>query len=151
MRILAVDDETSILELLSKILATFGYSEVVRAVNGQDALNIISSDSKPFDCLLLDIQMPIMNGITLCEQVRVLPEYQYVPIIMLTAMKEKKYFDAAFEAGATDYVTKPFDFDDLQKRLADAHRLADERQASIAVMLELEAEEAKAQTSQGVR
>ncbi len=149
MRILAVDDESSILELLSKILASFGYSEVVTAANGQDALDKIASDPGVFDCLLLDIQMPIMNGVTLCEKVRDLPEYRYVPIIMLTAMKEKKYFDAAFEAGATDYVTKPFDFDDLQQRLADAHRLADERRASIAVMLELEAEEPQIRTAQG--
>ncbi len=138
MRLLAVDDDDSILELLSEILISFGYSDVVTATSGVEALQVIATAEKPFDCLLLDIQMPQMNGITLCDKVRQISGYQYVPIIMLTAMVQKRYIDDAFEAGATDYVTKPFDFLDLKKRLSDAQRLAAERQASIAAILEME-------------
>lgn len=134
MRILAVDDDQSILELLSEFLTAFGYTDVETAVSGKDALDIIAVQEQPFDCLLVDIQMPEMNGISLCGRVRTMEDYQNVPIIMLTAMLQKKYIDEAFTAGATDYVTKPFDFTELKERLADAQRLAHERQAAIAAM-----------------
>ncbi|GGH39636.1 Response regulator receiver domain-containing protein [Cribrihabitans marinus] len=131
MRLLAVDDDASILELLKHILSAFGYDDVTTARSGPDALAIIAQAERPFDCLLLDVQMPEMNGITLCEEIRTLPDYQFTPIIMLTAMVQKHYIDEAFEVGASDYVTKPFDFEDLKQRLSDAHRMAAERRASI--------------------
>ncbi|WP_170381615.1 response regulator [Ruegeria atlantica] len=134
MRILAVDDDPSILELLNSVLAAFGYKDVVTARSGSDALEILSNPSEVFDCLLLDVQMPNMNGITLCEEARKIPGYMYTPIIMVTAMVQKQYIDEAFEAGATDYVTKPFEFSDLKQRLSDAYRMAAERRAAIEVL-----------------
>ena len=128
MKILAVDDDESILELVTEFLNAFGYSDVVTAASGMEALDNISAEEKPFDCLLVDIQMPQINGITLCKRIRMIPGYRFVPIIMLTAMSHKKYIDEAFTAGATDYVTKPFDFAELQNRLADAQRLIFERE-----------------------
>ncbi len=139
MRILAVDDDPSILELLDKVLESFGYKDVVTARSGREALEILSRPNEAFDCLLLDVQMPQMNGITLCEEVRKLPEYTYTPIIMVTAMVQKEYIDEAFGVGATDYVTKPFEFSDLKQRLSDAYRMAAERRAAIEV-LEAEAD-----------
>ncbi|WP_170476373.1 response regulator [Ruegeria arenilitoris] len=133
MRILAVDDDPSILELLNSVLAAFGYKDVVTARSGDEALEILSNPDEAFDCLLLDVQMPQMNGIALCEEARKLPGYTYTPIIMVTAMVQKQYIDEAFEAGATDYVTKPFEFSDLKKRLSDAYRMAAERRAAIEV------------------
>ncbi|MCU9840556.1 response regulator [Ruegeria sp. WL0004] len=138
MRILAVDDEPSILELLTQILAAFGYDNVVTAANGRAALQILNSEPEPFDCLLLDVQMPQMNGIDLCQEVRMLPDYRFTPIIMVTAMVQKQYIDNAFEVGATDYVTKPFEFDDLRQRLSDAYRMAAERKSAILAMEAIE-------------
>ena len=134
MRILAVDDDPSILELLICVLNAFGYEDVTTARSGREALNILNAASEPFDCLLLDVQMPEMNGITLCEAARNLPDYRFTPIIMVTAMVQKQYIDEAFELGATDYVTKPFEFADLKQRLSDAYRLAAERRAAIEVV-----------------
>lgn len=134
MRILAVDDDPSILELLTCVLATFGYEDVVTAHSGRDALDILRQPNEAFDCLLLDVQMPQMNGIDLCEEVRNIQGYRFTPIIMVTAMVQKQYIDEAFEVGATDYVTKPFEFADLQQRLQDAYRLAAERRAAIEVL-----------------
>ncbi|MCV2886748.1 response regulator [Ruegeria aquimaris] len=139
MRILAVDDEPSILELLTQILAAFGYDDVVTAANGRAALQILGSEPEPFDCLLLDVQMPQMNGIDLCQEVRKLPDYRFTPVIMVTAMVQKQYIDHAFDAGATDYVTKPFEFDDLRQRLSDAYRMAAERKSAILAMEAIEA------------
>ncbi|WP_170769307.1 response regulator [Ruegeria lacuscaerulensis] len=134
MRILAVDDDPSILELLICVLGAFGYEDVVTARSGQEAIKVLSETDQVFDCLLLDVQMPEMNGITLCEEARKLPDYRFTPIIMVTAMVQKQYIDEAFEVGATDYVTKPFEFADLKQRLSDAYRLAAERRAAIEVL-----------------
>jgi DNA-binding response OmpR family regulator len=126
MRILVVDDEPNILELLKAFLEAADNHEVVTATSGADALVIIDKADVDFDCLLLDIQMPEMNGIALCENVRALPDYMHVPVIMLTAMSQKTYIDKAFSVGATDYVTKPFDFLELRGRLKAAAKIVQE-------------------------
>jgi len=126
MRILVVDDEPSILELLKAYLEATDSHDVVTATSGPLALDIIDKADFDFDCILLDIQMPEMNGITLCENIRALPDYAHVPIIMLTAMSQKAYIDKAFAVGATDYVTKPFDFLELRGRLKAATKIVDE-------------------------
>lgn len=126
MKLLVVDDEPSILELLKTALNALGSYDVHIASSGEDALRQLDKEDPPFDCLLLDIQMPNMNGIQLCREVRNFPEYSDTPIIMLTAMSEKKYVDDAFMAGATDYLTKPFDFLELRSRLGTARKLVQE-------------------------
>lgn len=126
LRVLAVDDEPSILELLKTALTSLGSFEVAIAASGDAALKLIDRQQHPFDCLLLDIQMPQMNGIDLCKEVRRNPDYRDTPIIMVTAMSDKKYVDQAFAAGATDYVTKPFDILELRSRLGTARKLVQE-------------------------
>lgn len=131
MRVLVVDDELSILELLKTALSALGDYEVSIASSGASALKLINAQTKPFDCFLLDIQMPQMNGVSLCQELRLRPDYRDAPIIMLTAMSEKKYVDQAFRAGATDYVTKPFDLLELRSRLGTAQRLVEEQARAI--------------------
>lgn len=123
MRILAVDDEPSILELLTTFLESEDDNDIVTASSGKQALAIIETSEIQFDCILVDIQMPEMNGITLCENIRAVPGYFHVPIIMLTAMSQKSYIEKAFSVGATDYVTKPFDFLELRCRLKAAAKI----------------------------
>lgn len=123
MKLLAVDDEPSILELLTVFLQTEDDNEIVTANSGAEALALIEAANTPFDCLLIDIQMPEMNGIALCENVRALPGYFDVPVIMLTAMSQKGYIERAFSVGATDYVTKPFDFLELRCRMRAAAKM----------------------------
>ncbi|WP_428925333.1 response regulator [Marinibacterium sp. SX1] len=126
MRILAVDDDQNILALLQTALSALGLFEVSIADSGEEALRQIERAEKPFDCFLLDIQMPHMNGIELCREIRGLRSYHKTPIVMLTAMSERKYIDESFVAGATDYVTKPFDFFELRSRLSAAQRILQE-------------------------
>jgi len=126
MRVLVVDDELSILELLKTALNALGDYDVSIASSGASALKLVNAQKKPFDCLLLDIQMPQMNGVSLCQELRQRSDYRDTPIIMLTAMSEKKYVDQAFVAGATDYVTKPFDLLELRSRLGTARKLVQE-------------------------
>ncbi|MBL4767596.1 MAG: response regulator [Rhodobacteraceae bacterium] len=127
-RVLVVDDEPSILELLKMALAALDNYDVSIASSAEKALKTIERQSPQFDCLLLDIQMPETNGIQLLKQIRAIPEYADTPAIMLTAMSDRKYVDEAFLAGATDYVTKPFDLLELRSRMTAAYRLSQERQ-----------------------
>ena len=126
MRILAVDDDPGILQVLTAFLEAEGTHQVVTATSGAEALAIIDRADFDFDCLLLDIQMPEMNGIELCETIRTLQDYRHVPIIMLTAMSQSPYIDRAFAVDATDYVTKPFDLLDLTYRLKAAVKISHE-------------------------
>jgi CheY-like chemotaxis protein len=127
MKILAVDDDCIILELLPIILAKAGITDVTVASSAQDALSVISNQVEPFECFLLDIEMPGGSGIELCRAIRKLPAYEKIPIIMLTAAQEKSFLDESFVAGATDYATKPFDFDELRARVRMAKLLVDEQ------------------------
>ena len=131
MRILAVDDDPFILELLPKIAATAGFPAVTTASSAAVALGLVQSAAQPFDCLLIDINMPEINGIELCARIRALPDYHDTPVIMLTAMTDLDHMNRAFRAGASDFATKPFDINDFSDRLkiADA-RLAVQRAGS---------------------
>ncbi|NOX42045.1 MAG: response regulator [Alphaproteobacteria bacterium] len=127
MKILVVDDDEVIRHILVETLAISGFPDVTVAESGQEALEIVASTKTPFNCLLLDIQMPNMDGISLCHELRSTPGYSRVPIIMVTAMTERRYIDNAFAAGATDYITKPFEILEIRTRLNLAKKLNDER------------------------
>tara|TARA_R110002074_G_scaffold143102_3_gene289882 strand:+ start:5513 stop:6502 length:990 start_codon:yes stop_codon:yes gene_type:complete len=130
MRILAVDDDPIILELLSQFVDVVGNHELTTALSGPEALEVVrSSRSAPFDCFLFDIQMPKMDGIELTKAIRDSTRYADTPILMLTAMSDKRYVDAAFAAGATDYVTKPFEVSELKARLGLVEGLVQARQS----------------------
>ncbi|KIN71074.1 response regulator [Sulfitobacter guttiformis] len=118
MRILAVDDDPIILELLAQFVEFVGGHELVTATSGQEAIQLVKSSGKSgFDCFLFDIQMPQMDGIELTQNIRDMAQHADTPVLMLTAMSDKRYIDAAFAAGATDYVTKPFEVTELTARL----------------------------------
>ena len=122
MKILAVDDDPLLLELLEATLAGAGYENVTLANSPREALEILQESLVPFKCILLDIQMPEMDGIELCSRIRRMQHYQTTPILMVTAMTERSFVERAFTAGANDYISKPFDPFELATRL----RLAEE-------------------------
>ncbi|MEZ4664156.1 MAG: response regulator transcription factor [Caldilineaceae bacterium] len=110
-RILVVEDEDLLLELLTKTLQTSGY-EVLTAKNGVDALGLAVENE--VDLILLDVMMPRMNGFTFCEEVRKLSD---VPIIMLTALNRPDDVARGLQLGADEYITKPFSFRELNVRI----------------------------------
>jgi len=134
MKILSVDDDPIILELLTAVLASIGQTDVTTAESATEALEIINAADTPFDCFLLDIQMPLIDGIQLCKSVRMMPEYKRTPVLMITAMSDKSYIDKAFVAGATDYVTKPFDVVELTARIRTAENLVNAWQEKAEVL-----------------
>ncbi|MFX0543826.1 response regulator [Roseovarius sp. S4756] len=127
MKILAVDDDPIILELLTEVLKVAGFTNLTLCESAHDALQAIEHARVPFDCLLLDIQMPKMDGVQLTSAVRRLPGYEVAPILMITAMTDRSYVDSAFAAGATDYITKPFEIGEVNARLNLIQDLVTER------------------------
>ncbi|GHE91519.1 hypothetical protein GCM10016455_09240 [Aliiroseovarius zhejiangensis] len=138
MKILAVDDDKYVLELLDAILKTDGFVEHTLVNSATAALREISNATSPFDCILLDIQMPEMDGIELCGVIRALPHYKTCPILMITAMTDRSYIDRAFAAGATDYISKPFDPLELGTRIRLAEKLVKEQRIATGSARELQ-------------
>lgn len=116
--ILAVDDETLYQHLLKVNLEKEGYA-VITAGNGEDALEIISNRMP--DLVVLDIMMPKLDGINTCERIR---QFSSVPIIMLTARGEEQDRVLGLNAGADDYVVKPFSATELVARVRAVLRRA---------------------------
>lgn len=128
MKVLAVDDDLDILQLLTEVLRAGGFTNLVACSSAKEALEVISHVDVPFDCFLLDIQMNDMDGIELTSKIRALEAYRRTPILMMTAMSERSYIDRAFAAGASDYITKPFAIVDIHSRLRLIQSLITERQ-----------------------
>ncbi|QFT47555.1 Phosphate regulon transcriptional regulatory protein PhoB [Roseivivax sp. THAF40] len=125
MRILVVDDDPIFLDLVAVRLEQKGLTDLTLAVSSEDALKVIDAQITPFDCILLDILMPGIDGIELCALLRQRSEYRATPIIMITATQEAESMDRAFDAGATDFLRKPLDDIDLTGRIHMAMLLVD--------------------------
>ncbi len=123
MKILAVDDDPFIRELLPTVFEQVDLSDLQTSESGPAALARLAREPIPFDCLLLDVDMPEMNGIELCRKIRALPAYADKPIIMLTAKTDHQSIENAFAAGANDYISKPFNLKDIYNRIRVAERL----------------------------
>ncbi len=109
-KILFVDDSTSIRKLVEMILEQAGY-EVTVAEDGQDALQFL--DGRPFDLVITDLHMPRMNGLELITSIRKTNRYRFVPILFLTTETKSELKQQAKSAGATGWITKPFDKEKL--------------------------------------
>ncbi|NLD36373.1 MAG: response regulator [Desulfatiglans sp.] len=104
--IMAVDDSTSIRQMVGFILKDAGF-EVIEAVDGQDAVNHLLKNSG-IDMIITDLNMPNMDGIELIKQARAMPKYKYIPIVMLTTESQDNKKQAGKAAGATGWIVKPF-------------------------------------------
>jgi len=108
--ILAVDDSASMRQMVSFTLKGAGY-DVVEAVDGVDALNKAKGQS--VNLVITDVNMPNMDGITLIAELRKLPAYKFTPLLMLTTESAPEKKAAGKAAGATGWIVKPFNPDQL--------------------------------------
>jgi two-component system response regulator MprA len=111
-RILVVDDDRAVRESLVRALGLEGY-EVTAANDGAKALDLLRSDTP--DVLVLDVMMPVVDGLTVCRVLR--SEKNRVPVLMLTARTETSDRVAGLDAGADDYLPKPFALEELLARV----------------------------------
>lgn len=125
--LLVADDEPEILAVLRECFASQGY-RVLAASNGDEALALAQGAVRP-DLLLLDVMMPGMDGLALCRRLR---NHLTCPILLLTARVEDADALAGFEAGADDYIPKPFSLPVLKARV-EAHLSREQRTAQVAV------------------
>jgi len=121
--ILIVDDEPRYVRLVEINLQSAGYA-VQTAVNGQEAVEGVASGHP--DLVLLDVMMPIMDGFTACARIR---EFSNIPVILVTAKGEERDRVRGLDAGADDYIVKPFSAQELLARVRAVLRRA-ERQAA---------------------
>ncbi len=112
--ILAVDDSASMRQMVSFTLKGAGYT-VVEAVDGVDALN--KAKTQKFDCVVTDVNMPNKDGITLIKDLRTLPDFKFIPMLMLTTESGMDKKQAGKAAGATGWIVKPFNPDQLLKTI----------------------------------
>ncbi len=133
--ILIIDDNPENLRLLSRMLIRRGY-EVRQALNGIIALRAIEIQ-RP-DIVLLDIMMPQMNGYEVCKQIKNNPETADIPVIFLSALDEVQNKIKGFASGGSDYITKPFQFDEVLVRVQNQLSLQFARQRIVKLNRELE-------------
>jgi CheY-like chemotaxis protein len=112
--VLVADDEEDIKVILRMFLETVGY-EVLTAFDGLDALEQIKA-AKP-SVVLMDIMMPVIDGIEVVRQMKANPAIRDIPVIMLTAAAQSDMVEKAIQAGAADYIVKPFEPETVHKAI----------------------------------
>ena len=120
MKVLIAEDDRDARELLGWILEKLGY-QVVAKTNGKEAWDAFRRGR--FRLVVLDVLMPEIGGLELCRRIRKHKQSKYTYIIMITALIGKKDYLEGMDAGADDFVTKPFDPDELRARLRVAERI----------------------------
>jgi diguanylate cyclase (GGDEF)-like protein len=131
MSILIIDDDESMQFLLKTLLENEGYTNVYFADSTKSALvqlGIEGEHADPLnpDLVILDIDLPESNGIETCRKIISTEKFQDVPVIIMTGHADKRYLRMSFEAGAVDYITKPFDSIEFVIRIRSALRLKQE-------------------------
>jgi len=121
MKILAVDDDIINLKLIKSMLKSSpNVSTVLEAKDGLDAINTIKLQDD-IDLILLDIKMPVMNGIEFMENISSMPSKKDIPIIILTTDESMKH--KSFDSGAFDFIVKPIRKDDLYEKISKVKSL----------------------------
>jgi two-component system chemotaxis response regulator CheY len=116
LKVLVVDDMSTMRRIVKNVLKQIGFSDMVEAENGQDALNKLRA-AGDFGLVVSDWNMPVMQGIDLLRAVRADAELKHLPFLMVTAEAQKENIIEAVQAGVSNYVVKPFTAEALQGKL----------------------------------
>ncbi len=135
MKVLVVENDRVSREILFNLLQKNGY-DTLCAVNGVEGLCIMEEPDRP-DIVVLDLMMPEMDGMELCRRIRAVKTDDPPYLIMLTVRSEKENVVAGLAAGANDYVTKPYDREELLTRIAVGKRMIELQKALLAKIADL--------------
>ncbi len=113
-KILVVDDEVDLVKTIQFSLELEGYKVLV-SYNGEDALNQARKENP--DLILLDIMLPKLDGYKVCRLLKFDEQYKHIPILMMTAKTQEKDKLMGKETGANEYITKPFDMEELMEKI----------------------------------
>ena len=136
MRILLAEDEPLSRHLVTRLLEGWGY-QVAVASDGDEALTALACVNGP-RLAILDWMMPGMDGTDVCKQLRTEASTEYTYVILLTAKKQKEDVVAGLDAGADDYITKPFDEEELHSRVRAGERIIQLKGALANKLVELQ-------------
>ncbi|BDU73385.1 response regulator [Mesoterricola silvestris] len=117
MKILSVDDSTTMRRIIGRVVGMLGY-DFAEASNGVEALDLLARDHADIALVIMDINMPEMDGITCLQSIKADPALQALPVMMVTTESDRARVIQAVQAGAANYVTKPFSHDDLVAKIA---------------------------------
>ncbi len=136
MSILIVDDSEEIRQLLQMVLQKAGYGPIITAESGRQALELLGVMGRQIapcdpDVILMDLMMPDIDGLEACRQIRSLERLEHTPIIIITAKTDTADLQAAYTAGATDFLRKPITPVELVARVSTALSLKQELDARI--------------------
>ncbi len=115
MRLLVVDDSSTMRRIIKNSLKSIGFDDVAEAENGEGALTRLKAEK--IDMVITDWNMPAMNGLELVAAMRANPTFQKTPVLMVTTVAEKDSILQAMQTGVTNYVVKPFDAATLKKTI----------------------------------
>jgi len=112
MKLIVADDSRLIRGIIEKTATAIGF-EVLQAANGKDALNHLEAGGKEINLVLLDWNMPMMNGIEVLKNMRADDRFKEIPVLMVSTESENDKIKEAIDAGAHGYLTKPFNAEKL--------------------------------------
>ncbi|MBN4054177.1 chemotaxis response regulator CheY [Nitrospira defluvii] len=115
IKILIVDDMSTMRRIIKNALRQLGFTNLEEAEDGQQALNQVKQC--PVDLIITDWNMPNMDGLDLLKAIREDPNTKEIPVLMVTAQAEQKHVLEAIQAGATNYIVKPFTADTLKGKI----------------------------------
>ncbi len=116
MKAVIVDDSLVIRSIIEKTLTSIGY-EALHAANGQEALDILEKEATEVELVLLDWNMPVLNGWETLIAIKTNPSYAHICIIMVSTESEEDKVDQALKAGAHGYIFKPFQSEELIEKI----------------------------------
>ena len=125
MSILIVDDQDTVRDVLKTVLGGGGYTDIVTAESADEAFALLGLDDpsaavSPVDLILMDVNMPEMDGVTACARLKGDPHLRDIPVIMITGDSEVSGLTKALASGAVDYITKPPNFEEMLARVGSA-------------------------------
>jgi len=131
MKILLVDDSPDARLFLHKVLRDAGYRDTLSASSAHDAFKYLDLEhagagAKGIDLIMMDVRMPEIDGVEACHRIKAVEALRDIPIIMITVRSQQEALRAAFDAGATDYIKKPFEEVELLARVRAALKLKKE-------------------------
>ncbi len=124
MRALVVDDLLIARRLIVNNLKTMGFEEVVEAIDGVEALEILKDESEPFDIIVTDWLMPKIDGLVFVYEIRKFDKFKNIPVLMVTAVDDKEDVLKALRNGVNDYIAKPYTPDTLKKKVENLLNLS---------------------------
>jgi two-component system, chemotaxis family, chemotaxis protein CheY len=118
MRVLLIDDSTTMRKIQRRALNTLGIEDIDEACNGREGVDKLQAESYSYNLVMLDMNMPEMGGLEVLKTVRADPNSNNIPIVMCTSVADKEQVMEAIKNGASNYVVKPFTPEDLQKKVS---------------------------------